>query len=172
MVPITARPLFVLPRRFVPGYASAWQHRRSFPVTHVSMEVQMAKRVAMLFGVVFVLVGVLGFVTTGGMQMGDVANPPKLLGLFPVNVLHNLVHLLFGVWGILAARSFAGAQAYCKIGGVVYLVLAGLAFITPTTFGLIPIGGNDIWLHALLGVVLAGVGFTATEESAEARATA
>ena len=123
----------------------------------------MVKRVAMLFGAVFILVGVLGFVTPGGMQMGDVVNPPKLLGLFPVNVAHNLVHLLFGVWGILAARSFAGAQAYCKIGGIAYLVLACLAFVTPTTFGLIPIGGNDIWLHALLGVVLTGVGFTAKE---------
>jgi hypothetical protein len=129
------------------------------------MEVQMAKRVAMLFGVVFILVGVLGFVTPGGMQMGDAANAPKLLGLFPVNVLHNLVHLLFGVWGILAARSFAGAQAYCKLGGIIYLALACVAFVTPTTFGLIPIGGNDIWLHALLGIVLAGVGFTAMEES-------
>jgi len=132
----------------------------------------MVKRVAMLFGAVFILVGVLGFVTTGGMQMGDALNPPRLLGLFPVNVAHNLVHLLFGVWGILAARSFAGAQAYCKIGGIAYLVLACLAFVTPTTFGLIPIGGNDIWLHALLGVVLAGVGFTAMDEPAAARAAA
>ena len=131
----------------------------------------MVKRVAMLFGAVFILVGVLGFVTTGGMQMGDALNPPKLLGLFPVNVVHNLVHLLFGVWGILAARSFAGAQSYCKIGGIVYLLLACLAFVTPTTFGLIPIGGNDIWLHALIGVVLAGVGFTAMEP-AGARAAA
>jgi len=131
----------------------------------------MVKRVAMLFGAVFILVGVLGFVTTGGMQMGDALNPPRLLGLFPVNVAHNLVHLLFGVWGILAARSFAGAQAYCKIGGIIYLVLACLAFVTPTTFGLIPIAGNDIWLHALLGVVLAGVGFTAMEP-AGAHATA
>lgn len=132
----------------------------------------MVKRVAMLFGIVFILVGVLGFFTTGGMQMGDAANPPKLLGLFPMNVLHNVVHLLFGVWGILAARSFAGAQSYCKAGGIIYLVLACLAFVTPTTFGLIPIGGNDIWLHALLGVVLAGVGFTSAEEAAGARATA
>jgi hypothetical protein len=67
------------------------------------------------------------------------------------------------VWGLAAARSFAGAQLYCKAGGVIYLLLAVCGFVIPTTFGLIPIGGNDIWLHALLGVVLVGVGFTAKE---------
>jgi len=123
----------------------------------------MVKRVAMLFGIVFLLVGILGFTVVGGMNMGDAANAPKLLGLFPVNVLHNFVHLLFGVLGLAAARSFSGAQLYCKAGGVIYLVLALLGVIDPTTFGLIPIGGNDIWLHALLGLVLAGVGFTAKE---------
>ena len=124
----------------------------------------MVKRIAMLFGVVFLLVGILGFTVVGGMNMGDAANAPKLLGLFPVNVLHNFVHVLFGVWGLAAARSFSGAQLYCKAGGVIYLVLALLGFIDPTTLGLIPIGGNDIWLHAVLGLVLAGVGFTAKEE--------
>ncbi|HVX41388.1 MAG TPA: DUF4383 domain-containing protein [Gemmatimonadaceae bacterium] len=132
----------------------------------------MVKRVAMLFGVVFLVVGALGLFTSGGMQMGDVNNPAKLLGLFPVNVLHNAVHILFGVWGIAAARSFGGAATYCKAGGVIYLVLACLGFLAPTTFGFIPIGGNDIWLHCLLGLVLAGVGFTARDESAVAAAAA
>jgi hypothetical protein len=124
----------------------------------------MVRRVALVFGIVFLLVGVLGFVTDGGMEMGADA-PGLLLGLFPVNLLHNVVHLLFGVWGLLASRSFAGAQSYAKIAGVIYIVLAGLAFVTPTTFGLIPIGGNDIWLHALLGIVLAVAGFTAKPEA-------
>jgi high-affinity Fe2+/Pb2+ permease len=106
------------------------------------------------------------------MNMGDAGNAPKLLGLFPVNVLHNVVHLLFGVWGLLAARTYAGAQAYCKLGGVIYLVLAVCGLIIPTTFGLIPIGGNDVWLHAVLGIVLAGVGFTAKEEAGFATAAA
>jgi hypothetical protein len=123
----------------------------------------MVKRIAMLFGVVFLLVGILGLLAPGGMNMGDAANPPKLLGLFPVNLLHNIVHLLFGVWGLSAARSFAGAQLYARAGGLIYLVLAVCGFVIPTTFGLIPIGGNDIWLHALLGLVLTGVGFTAKE---------
>lgn len=132
----------------------------------------MVKRIAMLFGVVFLLVGILGFTVPGGMSMGDAANAPKLLGLFPVNVLHNVVHLLFGVWGLAAARSFAGAQLYCKAGGVIYLVLAVCGLVIPTTFGLIPIGGNDVWLHAALGLVLAGAGFTAKEEAVSAPAVA
>jgi hypothetical protein len=100
------------------------------------------------------------------MEMGADPAPGMLLGLFPVNLLHNIVHLLFGVWGLVASRSFAGAKMYAQTAGVIYVVLAGLAFIAPTTFGLIPIGGNDIWLHAVIGVVLAGVGFTAKEEMA------
>jgi len=132
----------------------------------------MVKRIATLFGVVFALIGILGLTVSGGMQMGDAINPPKLLGLFPVNLLHNVVHLLFGAWGLAAARSYASAVTFAKIGGVVYLVLAACGLFIPTTFGLIPIGGNDIWLHAVLGIVLAGVGFTAKEEAAAATATA
>lgn len=123
----------------------------------------MVKRIAMLFGIVFIVVGILGLVAPGGMQMGDVNNPAKFLGLFPINLLHNVVHLLFGVWGLAAARSFRGAVTYAKVGGVIYLLLAVLGVVAPTTFGFIPIGGNDIWLHCLLGIVLAGVGFTAKE---------
>ena len=130
----------------------------------------MVKRIAMLFGVVFIVVGILGLVAPGGMQMGDVNNPTKLLGLFPINVLHNVVHLLFGVWGLAASRSFNAAATYAKVGGVIYLVLACLGFVAPTTFGLIPIGGNDIWLHCLLGIVLAAVGFTAKDAAPEAAA--
>jgi hypothetical protein len=121
------------------------------------------QRVALIFGVVFTLVAVLGFVTTGMTMDAEMETAPKLLGLFPVNVLHNVVHLLFGVWGLAASRTFAASRSYAQIAGVIYIVLAVLGFVAPTTFGLIPIGGNDIWLHALLGVVLAGVGFAAKE---------
>lgn len=123
-----------------------------------------AQLVALIFGVVFILVAVVGFITPGGMGMeASMEAAPKELGFFPINLLHNVVHLLFGIWGIVASRSWAGAKAYCQIGGVIYIVLTVLGFVAPTTFGLIPIGGNDIWLHALLGIVLAAVGFTARE---------
>lgn len=141
-------------------------------VTHAFMEVQMVKRVAMIFGVVAIIIGILGFTVQGGMQMGDAANAPQLFGLFPINLLHNLVHLLLGVWGILAGRTFSAAQAYCKLGGMIYLALAVVGLIDPTTFGLIPIGGNDIFLHTVLGVLLVWVGFVAKEENAAAAAAA
>ena len=122
------------------------------------------QKVAMVFGVVFLLVGLLGLFTTEGMGMeADNAAAPKLLGLFPVNLLHNLVHLAFGVWGIAASRSWSGSVQYCRIGGIIYLVLALLGFVAPDGFGLVPLGGNDIWLHVLLGVALAAVGFTARD---------
>ena len=126
----------------------------------------MVRRVAMVFGVVFLLIGILGLVSPGGMSMAADPAPGMVLGMIPVNLLHNIVHLLFGVWGLIAARSFAGAKQYAQITGVIYIVLALCGFVIPTTFGFIPIGGSAIWLHALIGIVLAGVGFTAKDTSA------
>ncbi|HEX6910610.1 MAG TPA: DUF4383 domain-containing protein [Longimicrobium sp.] len=122
------------------------------------------QKVAMVFGVVFLLVGLLGLFVPDGMSMeADNAAAPRLLGLFPVNLLHNLVHLAFGVWGILASRSWSAAKMYCRVGAVIYAVLVVLAFIDPTTFGLVPIGGNDIWLHAVLAAGLGYFGFVHRE---------
>ena len=128
----------------------------------------MLRKVALIFGIVFVLVGLVGLITPGGMQMGADPAPAHILGMFGVNLLHNIVHLLVGVWGIVASRSWAGAKSFLQIGGVVYIVLAVLGFFLPTTFGLIPIGGNDIYLHAVLGVIMAGLGFTAKPEATTA----
>lgn len=125
------------------------------------------QRVAQIFGAVFILVALWGFVVSGGsMEAGPDA--PAILGLFPVNVLHNIVHLLLGVWGLLASRSFDGARSYCRIAGIAYILLTVLGLVDPTTFGLIPIGGGDIALHAALGIILAAVGFTAKPEVARA----
>jgi len=127
------------------------------------------QRVAQVFGWIFLVVGVLGFFFSGSSMVADPATAPRMLGLFPVNALHNVVHLAFGVWGLMAARRFSTAKAYGQITGVAYLALAFLGFIIPATFGLMPIGGNDIWLHAILGAVLAYYGFTAREELVAAR---
>lgn len=121
------------------------------------------QRAAQIFGIVFILVGILGFLASGTSMEHDPQLAPKILGLFPTNLLHNIVHLAFGAWGLVAARTFSGARTYGRVGGIIYLVLAALAFVDPTTFGLIPIGGNDIWLHAVLGIALAAVGFAAKD---------
>lgn len=123
------------------------------------------QRLAFIFGIGFLIAAAAGFAATGmGNMDPDPATAPRALGLFPVNVLHNFVHLIFGGWGLIAARhSFSSAKKYGQIGGVIYLVLAVLGFVSPTTFGLIPIGGNDIWLHLVLGLGLAAFGFTARD---------
>lgn len=133
---------------------------------------RFVQKVALLFGFAFVAAAITGFVT-GGMSMdAHMSSAAKLGGFFPVNVLHNGVHLIFGVWGLLAARSIRGARTYCLLSGALYLVLAGLGFIIPDVFGLIPIGGNDIALHGAFGVILTAFGAATSMEAAPAGAEA
>ena len=82
------------------------------------------------------------------------------LGMFPVNTLHNIVHLLFAVLGI-AAWAGGWARGYFQLLAVSYAVLAVMGLIpgTHTTFGLIPLWGNDVWLHAAIAGVSAYFGF-------------
>lgn len=123
---------------------------------------------ALLFGIVFLAVGILGFVPgmthmppDPGHNVTMTDGYGNLLGLFPVNMVHNLVHILFGVWGLAASRSAGGAVTYAKCVAVIYAVLAvlGLLEATETTFGLIPIYGNDVILHAVLAAIAAYFGF-------------
>lgn len=107
---------------------------------------------AMIFGVVFVLVGLTGF-----FPSPPPADAPPLavehghglaLGAFPINTLHNLVHLLFGVLDIAAARgAMMSARGYFQLVAISYalLTLMGLIPATQTTFGLVPIWGKDVW---------------------------
>ena len=121
------------------------------------------QRVAQIFGAAFLLIAIAGFVWPGGLSMMATMGPdqPRLFGLFPINLLHNFVHLAFGIWGLAASRTFDAAKTYALAAGVIYLVLAALGFVFPTMFGLVPIGGHDIWLHIFLGVALLIAGATA-----------
>jgi hypothetical protein len=122
----------------------------------------LMQRVAALFGVAFVAVGLLGFTVTGvtmptmhGLHE-TMEGAPRLLGLFPVNVTHNLVHVALGVWGLLAARGERGALTYALASGVLYATLAGVGAFWPTVAGIVPIGGYDVGLHLAIGVALIG----------------
>jgi hypothetical protein len=122
---------------------------------------------ALIFGVVFLLLGILGLFVENGMAMdADPATSGQLLGVFPVNLLHNVVHLAYGAWGIAASRSTDGSRLYGRIGAGIYAALVVLAFLSPSLFGLVPIGGDDIWLHALLAAGLAYVGFAGGPQTA------
>jgi hypothetical protein len=112
------------------------------------------QKVSAVFGAVFLLIGILGFVL-GSSSM----SPDHLFGLFRVNIVHNIVHALFGAWGLVASRTHAMAESYAQIAGVVYLVLALLGFFAPDGFGFVPIGDHNIWLHGLIGLVLLYFGF-------------
>jgi len=85
----------------------------------------------------------------------------RALGLFPVNVLHDGVHLIFGVWGLLAYRTIDAAKTYAMVTAVVYtvFVLMGLVPGLNTTFGLVPLFSHDVWLHVLLAAGAAYFGF-------------
>jgi Domain of unknown function (DUF4383) len=127
----------------------------------VERAMTLVQRAAQVAGWAFIIIGVGGFFATGASMETHPALAPRLLGIFPVNVLHNVVHLAFGLWGILASRTFGAARAYCRVSGIFYLLLAALGALAPNMFGLAPIGGNDVWLHAVLGAVLAAIGFAA-----------
>ncbi|AEG92784.1 DUF4383 domain-containing protein [Ramlibacter tataouinensis] len=131
------------------------------------------RRFAMIFGIVFLLVGAAGFIPgiTQPHSHPDVrvtAGLGAVLGLFAVNVLHNLAHLLFGVWGLVASKSDSASRSYGKAVAVAYGLLLVLGLIPAmnlhTLFGLVPLYGHDVWLHAGLAAVGAYFGFIREQE--------
>jgi hypothetical protein len=124
-----------------------------------------AQTLATLVAVTFVLVGVLGFIPGITTHYGDLSfagddSGAKLLGIFQVSILHNLVHLLFGVVGWYLAKTWSGARTYLLGGGVVYLALWILGIANGADW--IPANSADNWLHLVLGVGLLGLGFVST----------
>ena len=135
------------------------------------------RRFALVFGIVFLIVGAGGFIPGFVTEHThpDVAVTAGLgleLGLFPVNVLHNIVHLLFGVWGLMASRSVDGARLYARSTAVIYALLTVMGLLPQlrlhTTFGLVPLYGNDIWLHAVLAIVAGYFGFVHRQDTVRA----
>jgi hypothetical protein len=133
----------------------------------------------MAVGAVFVLVGILGFVpgiTSSYSDMGFAGHTSgaKLLGIFQVSILHNIVHLLFGVAGLAAARTASGARAFLVGGGVVYLVLwiYGLVVGHDSAANFVPVNTADNWLHLVLGVAMIGLGLALSRARSSSTATA
>jgi len=121
---------------------------------------------AWLVGIAFLLVGILGFVpgiTTNlysGLDFAGHMGDAKLLGLFQVSILHNIVHLLFGIAGIALAKTFSGARTYLIGGGIIYLVLwiYGLVVDMGSDANFVPVNSADNWLHFLLGATMVVLG--------------
>lgn len=117
-------------------------------------------------GLAYCLAGVLGFfpglLTAPPQDAPTLSTPYGLLfGLFPVNSLHNIVHLGLGVWGLLIYKDVTASRVYARSLAVLYGVLAvfGLIPTLNTTFGLIPLFGHDVWLHLLTALAAAYFGF-------------
>jgi hypothetical protein len=130
---------------------------------------------AALVGMVFVAVGVLGFVPGITTHYGDLSfaghgSGAKLLGLFQVSILHNIVHLLFGIVGLALARTWEGARSFLIGGGAVYLVLWILGLVGGADW--IPSNSADNWLHFVLGVGMIGLGFATARGRETRRSTA
>jgi hypothetical protein len=132
------------------------------PATTATHPVRTA---ATVVAAVFLLVGIAGFVpgiTTDydGMTFAGHESTAMLLGVFHVSILHNIVHLLFGIVGLVLARTVSGATAFLIGGGAVYLVLwlYGLVIDHDSAANFVPLNTADNWLHLFLGVGMIGLG--------------
>ena len=112
-----------------------------------------ASYIATVFGWIFIIVGVLGFIPNP-LVYSD--------GFFHVNAAHNVVHLVAGA--LLVASPYFGAPVTTiRVVAVVYALVAIIGFIAPniaTLDGAIAMNHADHWLHALLAAILLLIGFT------------
>ena len=133
------------------------------------MQRTLVQNVARLVGIVFLLVGIAGFIpglTTNlyeGLEFAGSDGTAELLGIFQVSVLHNIVHGLFGLAGLALAATPSGARTYLIGGGAIYLALFVIGVIGGGDW--IPVNDADNWLHLLLGAGMIGLGVLTTRES-------
>ena len=132
------------------------------------------QQAAGLVGLVFLVVGIAGFIpgiTTNpydGLDFAGHDGDAELLGIFQVSVLHNLVHLAFGVAGLALARTVPGARAFLVGGGAIYLVLwlYGLIIDKDSEANFVPLNSADDWLHLVLGVAMIALGLVLSRHAA------
>ena len=124
--------------------------------------VQMA---ALIVGAVFLVVGIAGFIpglTTNYSELSLAGHHSgaMLLGVFAVSILHNIVHLLFGVAGIALSRTFDSARLYLIVGGAIYAVLFlyGLVVDHGSSANFVPVNNADNWLHLILALGMLALG--------------
>lgn len=135
------------------------------PVQRGSLTATPVQAAALVVGAVFLLVGVLGFIPGvtsdyDSLTFAGHHSEAKLLGIFQVSILHNIVHLLFGVAGIVMARAFSTAKLFLVGGGIIYLVLwiYGMLIDMDSSANFVPVNNADNWLHFVLGVGMVALG--------------
>jgi hypothetical protein len=134
------------------------------------------QKASLLVGAAFLLVGVLGFIpgiTTDydTMMFAGHESSARLLGIFEVSILHNIVHLAFGVAGLLMARTYSGARGFLIGGGAIYLVLwiYGLVIDHEKPVNFVPVNTADNWLHFALGAAMVLLGMLLTRSDVTPR---
>jgi hypothetical protein len=129
---------------------------------------------ALSIGILFLILGVVGFIPGVVSIPGATESyiPPDaapnayalgfgyIFGLFPTNFLHNLVHCAVGLWGIASYNNSSSARAFNRAFAVAYALIAVMGFLpfAKTTFGLMPIFGNNVWINALTALAAAYYG--------------
>jgi hypothetical protein len=133
----------------------------------------LLRTAAAVVGATFVLVGILGFVPGITSSYSDLSfagheSNAKLLGVFQVSILHNLVHVLFGVAGLALSRTRDGARTFLIGGGAIYLVLwlYGLVIGQESSANFVPVNTADDWLHFVLGLGMIGLGYALSRRPA------
>ena len=127
------------------------------------------QRAAFICGWVLIAFGIIGFVVSPGGLSPDPNVAADIFGIWPVNLALSVLHLTWGVFGLASSQWHRSARNFARVTAVVYVVLAIWGIITPAFLGLFPVGGNNIWLDAIIGIALGYFGFTA-QEHAVARA--
>jgi hypothetical protein len=133
----------------------------------------LLRTAAAVVGATFLLVGILGFVPGITSSYSDLSfagheSNAKLLGVFQVSILHNLVHVLFGVAGLALSRTRDGARTFLIGGGAIYLVLwlYGLVIGQESSANFVPVNTADDWLHFVLGLGMIGLGYALSRRPA------
>lgn len=118
----------------------------------------VAQSLAILISLAFIVVGVAGFIPSLTTHSTDLANSgpesgTMLFNLFQVSILHNIVHIAFGVIGLMAANGPRLAKTFLLLGGLAYLGLTAWGFMVDmaSSDNVLPVNTNDNWLHLGLG---------------------
>ena len=113
-----------------------------------------AKKLSLLFGVVFIAVGLLGFVSNPIIGLSENA-------IFHADTMHNIVHIVSGVLFLLVALAApASSRRFLLLFGIVYCLIGILGFFTMGTTGMgevlgfLHVNGADNYLHVGLGLII------------------
>ena len=128
----------------------------------------MIKKLAIIIGAVFLLIGILGFIP--GLTPANAEGERHLLGIFEVDTIHNIVHVLSGAAAIIAGLASAYAsRLYFKIFGAVYALVTLVGMVSGSALGLFQVNGPDNFLHLALAIALLAIGFGTPVSDEESR---